>query len=64
VIRYRRDAERDHRSLTAEIRDALRDVPRGRSTESLRELADRIAALTLDVPQTDSTELVRDDRLR
>ena len=32
--------------------------------EQLRELADRIAALTPDVPRTDSTELVRADRLR
>ena len=30
----------------------------------LRDLADRIAALTPRVPQTDSTELVRDHRER
>jgi hypothetical protein len=42
----------------------VRDVSRDGSAESLRELADRIAALTPDVRQKDSTELVRDDRLR
>jgi hypothetical protein len=30
----------------------------------MRDLADRIAALTPKVPQTDSTELVREDRAR
>jgi len=34
------------------------------SQTSLRDLADRIAALTPNVPQTDSTELVREDRAR
>ena len=38
-------------------------VDRGSRT-SLRELADRIAALTPKVPQTDSTELVREGRAR
>ncbi|MGH6899758.1 MAG: FitA-like ribbon-helix-helix domain-containing protein [Geminicoccaceae bacterium] len=57
-------ARRNHRSLEAEVRELLRDVAVGGSPEFLRDLADRIAALTPDVPQTDSTELVRADRGR
>jgi antitoxin FitA len=57
-------AELNHRSLEAEVRELLRDVAAGGSPESLRELADRIALLTPGVPQTDSTELVREDRGR
>lgn len=57
-------AKRNNRSLEAEVRELLRDVACGGSAESLRDLADRIAALTPDVPQTDSTELVREDRTR
>ncbi len=54
-------ARRNSRSLEAEVRALLRDVATGDSPESLRDLADRIAALTPDVPQTDSAELVRAD---
>ena len=55
-------ARRNHRSLEAEVRELLRDAAIGGSPETLRELADRIAALTPDVRRTDSTELVRADR--
>ena len=54
----------NHRSLEAEVRELLRDAAVGVSPGYLRELADRIAALTPDVGQTDSTELVRVDRGR
>jgi plasmid stability protein len=57
-------ARRNHRSLEAEVRELLRAVATGDSPMSLRDLADRIAALTPDVRQTDSTELVRADRGR
>jgi plasmid stability protein len=57
-------AKRNNRSLEAEIRVLLRDAVNRGSRPSLRELADRIAALTPKVPQTDSTELVREDRTR
>ena len=57
-------ATRNRRSLEAEVRLLLRDAVDGGGRTSLRELADRIAALTPDVPQTDSTELVREDRAR
>lgn len=57
-------AKRNQRSLEAEVRELLRAAATGDSPASLRDLADRIAALTPDVPQTDSTELVRADRAR
>lgn len=57
-------AKRNHRSLEAEVRELLRDAATGGSSESLRDLADRIAALTPDVRQTDSTKMVRADRRR
>ena len=57
-------ARRNHRSLEAEVRELLRDAAIGDLPESLRDLADRIAALTPDVRQTDSAELIRADRDR
>jgi plasmid stability protein len=64
VTALKERARRHHRSLEAEVRELLRDAAVGGASASLRELADRIAALTPDVPQTDSTELVRADRAR
>jgi plasmid stability protein len=57
-------AKRNKRSLEAEVRMLLRDAVDRGSRTSLRDLANRIAALTPKVPQTDSTELVREDRAR
>jgi plasmid stability protein len=57
-------ARRNSRSLEAEVRELLRDIAVGGSPECLRDLADRIAALTPEVPQTDSIELIRADRAR
>jgi plasmid stability protein len=57
-------ARRNHRSLEAEVRELLRDVAVGGSQESLHDLAERIAALTPEGRQTDSTEMVRADRAR
>jgi plasmid stability protein len=57
-------ARRNGRSLEAEVRELLRGAATGDSPKSLRNLADRIAALTPDVPQTDSTALIRADRTR
>lgn len=57
-------AKRNKRSLEAEVRMLLRDAVDQGSRTSLRDLADRIAALTPKVPQTDSTDLVREDRAR
>jgi plasmid stability protein len=55
-------ARRPRRPLEDEVRELLCDVATGGTPEFLRDLADRIAALTPDVPQTDSTELVRAGR--
>jgi hypothetical protein len=57
-------AKRKERPLEEEIRMLLRDLVDRGSRTSFRVLADRIAALTPKVPQTDSTELVRGDRAR
>lgn len=57
-------ARRNRRSLEAEVRTALRDLVSRGSATSLRDLADQIAALTPKVPQSDSTELIREDRMR
>jgi plasmid stability protein len=64
VAALKAQAKRNKRSLEAEVRVVLRDAVEPGSRISLRELADRIAALTPKVPQTDSTELVREDRAR
>lgn len=53
-------ANRQQRLLEAEMRRLLRDVVDRGSQGSLRDLADRIAALTPNMPQTDSTDLVRE----
>ena len=57
-------AKRHNRSLEAEVRELLRGAATGWSPASLRDLADRIATLSPDAPQTDSTQLVRADRAR
>ncbi len=61
---YRDAAKRNGRSLEAELREALRVMqpmtPRRRS--ALLEEARRIRAMTPDVPQTPSEQLIRDDR--
>ena len=59
-------AKTHNRSLEAEIRQILVDQvrrPSWRGAELL-ERAKRIAAMTPDVPQTDSVELLREDRDR
>ena len=57
-------ASRNQRSLEAEVREILSDAVSRGSATSLRDLADQIAALTPKVPQTDSTDLIREDRMR
>ncbi len=66
VEQLKAQAKRNHRSLEAEVRTRLENSlsPSNRMME-LRELADRIAAMTpRDIPQTDSVELIREDRDR
>ena len=65
VAALKRRANANNRSLEAELRVILdRDV-RGQTAEDFLALADRIAAMTpKDRPQTDSVELLREDRWR
>jgi plasmid stability protein len=59
-------AKSNNRSLESEIRQILVDQARRPSWRGaeLLERAKRIAAMTPDVPQTDSVELLREDRDR
>ncbi len=58
-------AKSHSRSLEAELRQILTEAVRRPSRDAeLRDLAKRIAAMTPDVPQTDSTLLIREDRDR
>jgi plasmid stability protein len=61
---YREAARTNGRSLEAELREALRvmrPITASRRAELLAE-ADRIRAMTPDVPQTPSEVLIREDR--
>lgn len=64
IDRLKARARRNNRSLEAEIRLVLQRAATGGAEVDLRALAERIAAMTPDVPQTDSTELIREDRDR
>lgn len=64
VEELKKRARTHHRSLEAELRQILSDAVSQPSHGNLRALAERIAALTPDVPQTDSTVLLREDRNR
>lgn len=58
-------AQANNRSLEAELREVLADIAaRNRRQQWFYEEAERIAAMTLDVPQTDSADLLREDRER
>lgn len=57
-------AKAHNRSLEAEVREILTGTTRPSAAVDLRALAERIAALTPEVPQSDSTELLREDRRR
>lgn len=61
---YREAARRNGRSLEAELREALRLMrPAKRKTrEELLEISRQIRAMTPNVPQTPSEQLVREDR--
>jgi plasmid stability protein len=52
------------RSLEAEVRHILAAAVTTLDREAFIREARRIAAMTPDVPQTDSTELLREDRER
>ena len=64
VERLKYKAKQNGRSLEAEVRELLKQAADRKTTEELLAIADRIAAMTPDVPQTDSAELIREDRDR
>ncbi len=65
VERLKKKAKDNGRSLEAELRELLKQAANRKSPEELLALADRIAAMTpADVKQTDSAELLREDRDR
>ncbi len=64
VERLKARAKQNDRSLEAEIRVLLAEAANHPSRKQFRELAERIAEMTPDVPQTDSVELLREDRDR
>ena len=64
VEKLKARAKENGRSLEAELRVLLTEAANRPSPKALRILAEQIAAMTPDVPQTDSTELLREDRRR
>ncbi len=71
VARLKERAKANNRSLEAELREILtreaKTMVRSAGSMTRQELialAKHIAAMTPDVPQTDSTELIREDRDR
>lgn len=65
IAKLKARAKSNHRSLEAELRELLGGIVRDQEKrERFMAKADRIAALTPKVPQTDSAELLRADRRR
>ena len=65
IAALKAQAKANHRSLEGEIRHVLaQQAGRGSLLEDFRERTERLRALTTDVPQTDSTILLREDRDR
>ena len=62
VERLKNRAKANNRSLEAEVRDLLERSVGPMSREEFIGLARRIRAMTPNVPQTDSTLLIREDR--
>lgn len=57
-------AKAHHRSLEAELRRILTNIAKPGGAVDLQVLAERIAAMSPAVGQTDSVELLREDRSR
>ena len=65
VEELKQQAKSHNRSLEAELREILSGAVQMRKRRrEFRARADRIAAMRPDVPQTDSTLLIREDRDR
>ena len=61
VERLRQRARREGRSLEQKLREVLTEAARP-NREEIRADMDRIRAMTPAVPQTDSADLIREDR--
>lgn len=56
---------KDHnRSLEGELRQILKDAVRPSTSVNLRDIAESIAAMTINTAQTDSVDLLHEDRRR
>jgi plasmid stability protein len=65
IAKLKMQAKANHRSLEAELHAILnRGISIVTSKRAFLAKADRIAAMTLKVPQTDSAVLLREDRDR
>ncbi len=64
VAKLKAQAKAHHRSLEAELRALLSEAAARPSREDFLKVADRIAAMTPDVKQTDSTKIIREFRDR
>lgn len=64
VERLKAKAKDNGRSLEAEVRVALTEVSNRLSAKELRARAEHISAMTLKVPQTDATAIIREFRDR
>jgi plasmid stability protein len=65
VKKLKTRAKANNRSLEAELRELLStEVRKREQLRRFRATAARIAAMTPDAPQTDSTLLIREDRDR
>ena len=64
VAKLKAQAKSHNRSLEGELRRILEQAARRPSAADFLALAEKISAMTPDVPQTDSTILIREDRDR
>lgn len=64
VSALKQRARDHHRSLEAELREILESAARYRRRADFIAAMDRLRAMTPNVPQTNSTDLVREDRDR
>jgi plasmid stability protein len=62
VAKLKAQAKAHHRSLEAELREILSATVGRQAREDFLARADRIAAMTPDVEQTDSTKIIREFR--
>jgi plasmid stability protein len=62
IERAKQRASSNHRSLEAELREIITRAVKPLGAAELLELADRIAAMTPDLPQPDSVALLHEGR--